>query len=118
MANKRMFSSKVVETDSFYSLTSDAQSLYFHLSMNGDDDGFVASPRFIVRGLGLSGAALTELENNGFIYQYDCGCVVVRDWKINNTLKNDRYKPTSFKKEFAELETDENGKYSRIDEQI
>ncbi len=117
MANKRMFSNRVVETDKFYCLSHEAQALYFHLGMNGDDDGFVSSPRFIVRGLGLSVESLTELEDGGFIYQFDCGCVVVRDWKVNNTLKNDRYKPTSFRKEFSELETDENGKYSRINDQ-
>ncbi len=44
MAVKRMFSSSVTETDSFLELPLKSQALYFHLGMQGDDDGFVANP--------------------------------------------------------------------------
>lgn len=44
MAQRRMFSLAVVDTDRFLSLPVGAQCLYFHLGMRADDDGFVASP--------------------------------------------------------------------------
>ena len=52
MAVKRMFSSSVTETDSFLELPLKSQALYFHLGMQGDDDGFVANPRAIIRSIG------------------------------------------------------------------
>ena len=55
---------------------------------------------------------MDELEENGLIIRFGSGVLVVRDWKINNTLKNDRYKPTMCVDEFKLLQTDENGKYS------
>ena len=41
MAKRRMFSLDVVDTDSFLDLPASSQSLYFHLGMRADDDGFV-----------------------------------------------------------------------------
>ena len=45
MANRRMFSLDVVDTDRFLDMSASAQALYFHLGMRADDDGFVSSPR-------------------------------------------------------------------------
>ena len=112
MAKRRMFSLDVVGTDSFAEMTKDAQALYFQLGMYGDDDGFVTSPRKIARGINCNDSAMDELEENGLIIRFGSGVLVVRDWKINNTLKNDRYKPTMCVDEFKLLQTDENGKYS------
>lgn len=112
MAKRRMFSLDIVGTDSFAEMSKDAQALYFQLGMYGDDDGFVTSPRKIARGIGCTDAAMTELEENGLIIRFGSGVLVIRDWKINNTLKNDRYKPTMCVDEFKLLQTDESGKYS------
>ena len=51
MANRRMFSLDVVDTDRFLDMSASAQALYFHLGMRADDDGFVSSPRKIARKL-------------------------------------------------------------------
>ncbi len=48
MANKRMFSNQIINSDVFLDMNMSAQALYFHLNMNADDDGFV-SPRKIMR---------------------------------------------------------------------
>ena len=40
MANKRMFSKEITNTDRFQSMKLSAQALYFHLGINADDDGF------------------------------------------------------------------------------
>ena len=52
MAKKRMFSLDVVDTDDFLEMPCGAQALYFQLGMHGDDDGFVGSPRRIMRAAG------------------------------------------------------------------
>lgn len=44
MANKRMFSVEVTETDAFLEMPLTAQALYFHLGMHGDDDGLFQIP--------------------------------------------------------------------------
>ena len=49
MAAKRMFSIDVVDTDKFLDMPVSTQALYFHFGMRADDDGFVASPRKIVK---------------------------------------------------------------------
>ena len=62
MAVKRMFSSSVTETDSFLELPLKSQALYFHLGMQGDDDGFVANPRAIIRSIGCTARDLKPLK--------------------------------------------------------
>jgi hypothetical protein len=52
MANKRMFSLDIVDTDAFLDMPQSSQLLYFHLSMRADDEGFVGSPKMIMRMLG------------------------------------------------------------------
>ena len=54
MAEKRMFSRDVIDSDMFLDLPSSAQALYFHLAMRADDDGFVNSPKMIRRMVGAS----------------------------------------------------------------
>ena len=44
MAEKRMFSAKIIESDAFLDIPATAQMLYFHVCMNADDDGFVNNP--------------------------------------------------------------------------
>ena len=44
MAEKRMFSAKIIESDAFLDIPATAQMLYFHICMNTDDDGFVVAP--------------------------------------------------------------------------
>lgn len=47
MAQRRMFSLAVTDTDAFQDMPTSSQALYFHLGMHGDDDGFVGSPKKI-----------------------------------------------------------------------
>ena len=45
MAERRMFTQKITESDAFLDMPLSAQALYFHLCMNADDDGFVKTQR-------------------------------------------------------------------------
>lgn len=112
MANKRCFSLSVTDTDNFLDLPTSAQCLYFHLGMHGDDDGFVSSPRKIMKSVGCSESDLDELIKAGLIYRFESGVIVVADWKINNSLQNDRYHPTVYQEEFSQLEIQLNKRYS------
>ena len=40
MAERRMFTKKITDSDAFIELSSSAQALYFHLNQGADDDGF------------------------------------------------------------------------------
>ncbi len=111
MAQKRMFSLKVVDTDKFMEMPTSTQCLYFHLGMHGDDDGFVSSPRKIARAAGCNDDDMRLLAAKGFIIPFDSGVIVITDWKINNTLKNDRYQETLYQPEKSSLQTDITGKY-------
>lgn len=112
MAQKRMFSLQVIDTDKFMDMPSSTQALYFHLGMHGDDDGFVSSPRKIARAAGCSDDDMRLLVAKGFIIPFDSGVVVVTDWKINNTLKNDRYSETIYQAEKSMLTSEKSGRYS------
>ena len=83
MANKRMFSVDVTETDAFLEMPLTAQALYFHLGMRGDDDGFVSNPRSIVRVSGCSESDLATLAQSGYIFSCGAGVVVISDGKVS-----------------------------------
>ena len=111
MANKRMFAASVVETDKFLDLPVSTQALYFHLGMHGDDDGFVSSPKRVARTVGCGSDDLKLLITKGFVIPFDTGIIVIADWQINNTLRNDRYRETIYKQEKALLSLDESKRY-------
>ena len=41
MAERRMFAKTIIDSDAFLDMPLSAQSLYFHLAMRADDDGFI-----------------------------------------------------------------------------
>jgi len=94
MAKRRMFSLDVIDTDVFLDMPAGAQNLYFHLGMRADDDGFISSPRRITSLVGSSPDDLRLLIAKGYIIPFDSGICVIRDWKVNNFLRSDRYTPT------------------------
>ena len=111
MAQRRMFSLAVTDTDAFQDMPTSSQALYFHLGMHGDDDGFVGSPKKIARAAGCNADDLKLLSAKGFIIPFESGVVVIRDWRVNNTLKNDRYHETLYQAEKALLSVNKAGAY-------
>lgn len=111
MANKRMFSLDVVDTDLFLEMPTSSQALYFQLGMRADDDGFVSSPKKIAKISNCGEDDLRLLATKGYIIPFDNGVIVITHWNINNNkIKGDRYKPSIYKKE-KELLVLDNGKY-------
>lgn len=110
MANRRMFSLDVVDTDIFLDLPISSQALYFHLGMRADDDGFVSSPKRITSMIGANQDDLKLLAAKGFIIALEQGVVVIRHWKQNNYIQIDRHKNTIYQNQLAAL-TVNNGVY-------
>ena len=111
MAERRMFSIKIIDSDEFLDLPLEAQSLYFHLAMRADDDGFLNSSRRLVRTIGASQDDLKMLVDKRFIILFDSGVVAIRHWKVHNYIAKDRYHTTMFVDEKKQLSCDENGAY-------
>lgn len=111
MAEKRMFSKKIVDVDSFLDMPATARLLYYDLAMRADDDGFVGSPRGIMRLTGATNDDMNILLMRGFVLTFETGVIVIRHWRLHNYIQKDRYKPTEYTKEKARLSVDESGAY-------
>lgn len=115
MAQRRMFSLEVVDTDKFLDMPASTQNLYFHLGMRADDDGFVSSPKKITTLVNCSGDDLKLLITKGLIIPFPSGVCVVKDWKTNNCIQKDRYHETKYLEEKSRLQTTRNGTYVMVD---
>lgn len=112
MAQKRMFSNSVVESDDFIEMPDSSQNLYFHLSMHADDDGFVDKWKSIMRMTGKKEDDLKILIAKSFILPFETGILVIKHWRLNNYIQKDRYKETIYKKEKSLLQVDESNVYN------
>ena len=114
MAERRMFSKVVIDSDTFLDMPLSAQALYFHLSMRADDDGFVNNPKRIQAYVGASTDDLKILLAKHFLIPFESGVVVIKHWKIHNYIQKDRYKETYYQAEKALLEeTPKTKEYTR-----
>ena len=114
MAERRMFSKVVVDSDWFLQLPARAQLLYFHLGMRADDDGFVGNCKGLMRMLGFRKPELAALLEAGYLLEFPDHTVVITNWKVHNLIKKDRYKKTLYQDLFACLQVDENGVYRMV----
>lgn len=112
MAEKRMFAKQIIDSDAFLDMPLSTQTLYFHLSMRADDDGFINNPKKIQRMIGASEDDLKVLIAKRFIIPFESGIVVIKHWRIHNYIQKDRYKPTAYTEERAQLKLKDNGVYS------
>lgn len=118
MAQKRMFNISITDTDKFLDMPATSQNLYFHLNMHADDDGFVDSPKRIMRNLGAHQNDMDILLSKQFIFVFESGILVIRDWKIHNIIRKDTYKPTLYQYEKNMLEEEKSGSYRLRDEPV
>ena len=112
MAEKRMFSRAVLDSDTFLDMPPTSQLLYVHFGVRADDEGFVGQPRSIMRLCCASEDDLKLLIAKGFIIPFQSGVIVITHWNVNNTLRKDRQKSTIYEHERAMLETRDNGVYT------
>jgi hypothetical protein len=115
MAEKRMFAKTIIDSDAFIDMPVTARLLYYDLAMRADDDGFVNSPKRIMRTIGASQDDLTILILRKFIIPFDNGIVVIKHWRIHNYIRKDTYNPTTYTEQKDMLELDENKAYKLRD---
>lgn len=115
MAEKRMFSKQIIDSDAFLDMPLSTQALYFHLSMRADDDGFVDNPKKIQRVIGASADDLKLLMAKRYILTFESGVIVIKHWRMHNTLRQDRYKPTVYQEEMSTLVVKGNKSYTEVD---
>jgi uncharacterized phage protein (TIGR02220 family) len=88
------------------------QALYFHLNMRADDDGFINNPKRIQRTIGASEDDLKLLIAKRFCICFENGVIVIKHWRMHNTLRKDRYNPTQYQDQLALLEVKGNNSYT------
>ena len=115
MAERRMFSRTIIDSDSFLDMALSTQALYFHLSMRADDEGFVNNHKKIARMIGSNEDELRVLVAKDFILTFESGVIVIKHWKLHNYIRADRLNSTNHTDEKATLSTEDNGSY-RIDD--
>lgn len=112
MAQRRMFSLHVIDTDSFLDMPVSSQNLYFHLGMRADDDGFVSNPKKIMKITGSQEDDLKILFSKRFILGFESGIIVIKHWRIHNYIAKDRYNETVYLEEKNKITIKENGSYT------
>lgn len=114
MAERRMFTKKIIDNDNFVSLSSSAQALYLHLCMAADDDGLCDQVSISMFKAHASAQDLGALEERGYLIPFPSGVVCIKHWRMHNQIKKDRYRPTPFHEEMAQLVEKPNKAYTLI----
>ena len=107
-----MYSKEITDSDPFIELSSAAQALYFHLNQGADDDGFNNQVQLAMWKAHASIDDLKVLMAKNYILRFENGVIVIKHWRLHNTLRKDRYTPTNYQEEFKQLGIKDNGAYT------
>lgn len=90
MAQRRMFSKRIVESARFLKMPPSTQSLYFHLGLHADDDGVVEGYNVMMQ-TGATEDDLKILVAKNFVTVLNDDLVTyINDWRENNRIRADR----------------------------
>lgn len=117
MAERRMFTGKITESDAFLEMPLSSQCLYFHLCMYADDEGFVKNPKRIQRMVGATDDDFRVLIGKRFVLSYESGIIVIKHWRMHNWIRKDRFHETEYLEEKRMLYVKDNGAYTFDSEQ-
>lgn len=96
MAEKRMFSNKIIGSGRFLRMPPTSRLLYYDLGMAADDDGIVEAFG-VLRSDGCTEDDLRVLVAKGFIKILNEDFVaMITDWKTNNSIRADRHHPSIY----------------------
>ena len=107
-----MFAKAIVLSDAFLDMPMSARCLYFTLAMLADDDGFINSPKSIMRQCGSTTDDMSILIAKRFVLTFESGVVVIKHWRIHNLIQKDRYRETKYLEEKSLLALDCNKAYT------
>lgn len=111
MAQRRMISKHIYDSDKFLDLPHSTQNLYTHLVIRADDDGFVGNVKRILLMIQCSEVDLKLLISAGYILPFETGVCVITDWQSFNKVPRSRYVPTMYIDERLCLSLDKSKKY-------
>ncbi len=118
MANKRMFSNEIIDSDKFLSLSGSAMALYFLLNLSADDDGINTAPQKVMRDCRASEEDMMQLIRKNYVIalgeNYE-SVVVIRHWLIHNSLRNDTYKESLVEQAKEQIGVNRNGEYEQLE---
>lgn len=86
MAQRRMLSLRVIDSDEFLAMPLGVQALYFHLAVGADDHGIIRNARSISRGIDADETWITMLVERGFLHVIEAGYEIAH-WAIHNALQ-------------------------------
>lgn len=109
---RRVVDGQDLDNDVFNTMPLSAQALYYRLHTHADNDGFVASPVTHIRAIGAAIDDLNVLLDTRYVLGFNTGVVVMKHWFIHNSVRKDRYKPTTYQDEYSCLDIKENGSYT------
>jgi hypothetical protein len=112
MAERRMYTKKITDSDAFTEMPSASQALYFHLNQGADDDGFNNQIQMAMFKAHASTDDLKILLAKNFIIRFESGVIVIKHSRMHNTIRKDRYTPTNFQDELEQLGITDNGAYT------
>lgn len=113
MAERRMFSTRITDSDAFTELPPSAQALYLHLCMSADDDGFCDRVRRCLFCAQADREDIDRLANARFILTFPgTDVIVIKHWLIHNSIRKNRYHPTKYEDLLETLGIKENGAYT------
>lgn len=112
IAEKRMFSKTIIDSDAFLEMPLSTQALYFHLNMRADDDGFINNPKKIQRMVGCADDDFKILLAKRFIMAFESGVIVIKHWRLHNCIRRDTYKETLYIEEKSSLYVKPDGAYT------
>ena len=109
-----MFAKAVVLSDAFLDMPASTRVLYYTLGMYADDDGMIGNPKSVMRLCQCSQEDLDILLEKRYLLTWDSGVVCIKHWRMNNYLKNDRHKTTTYVEELSTLGLDAKGSYVEL----
>ena len=112
MAQRRMISQQICDSDAFLEMPLSSQALYFHLLIRADDEGFIGNPKKIMKMVGVQEDDMKVLLTKRFILPFNSGVVVIKHWLMHNVIRMDRFNPTSYEKEKETLYLKDNKSYT------
>lgn len=112
MASRRMLHTDIIQSDPFLDMPFSAQMLYVQINQSADDDGFCNGARRLANLIGASDGDLQLLISKRFLLGFDNGIVVVKHWRMANSLKNDRLKIPKYPELAARIYIKDNRAYT------
>lgn len=110
-----MFNRTEFHSDDFLDIKISSRLLYVYLCLDADDDGMVANAKSITRLAGIDCDDLNELVEKGYIFKFDSGRLLIRDWNVHNHINRNstdgHYHPTLYQSEFCQFVQDEDSRY-------